>query len=134
MRLLLQEGEEIGASLSPLLGSVPLVTHELPSSSLVYVQVALSLSDLSLADIFYLPLLARMMVETGTRELSPEVMLPLVDKTAGGVSASAVFTPRPDKPFTVPYPYAARGFLFVSGKVNIHSHLSVSFLSPLLSP
>ena len=115
---MLQDGEEIPLAVSSI-GTVPLVTHELPSAGLVYAELGVSLADLSLEDIFYLPLLCRMMLEAGTSELSPEVLMPLVSQGTGGVSSSVSFRSAPAVPFRAAEPYAARGILFLSGKVRL---------------
>lgn len=118
----LQEGEEIPLAVASLM-KVPLVTHELPSSGLLYINIGLSLADLSLEDVDYLPLFSRMMIEAGTSELPPEVLMPLVGQATGGISAAFAFQSAPSKPFTIPDQYAARGIFYLSGKVSCALHL-----------
>ncbi|OEH74129.1 mitochondrial presequence protease related protein [Cyclospora cayetanensis] len=104
-------------------GSVPLVTHDLPTSGLVYIDVALSLDALTLEEIQYLPLLGSMLTEAGTEQLPPEDLLPLIGQHTGGISASFAATPVPSVPYTVPEPVQAKGFLFLSGKTWLGSLL-----------
>lgn len=102
-------------------GLVSLVKHELPSQGLVYIDVRLSLADLSLGDVSYVPLIAYMMVEAGTSELPPDVLGPLIGRITGRTKAEALFK----TPLITFDPYGARGIFFVYGKV---SWLEVRFL------
>ncbi|XP_026190625.1 uncharacterized protein LOC34622930 [Cyclospora cayetanensis] len=115
--LFLQEAEKIPIHVDSV-GSVPLVTHDLPTSGLVYIDVALSLDALTLEEIQYLPLLGSMLTEAGTEQLPPEDLLPLIGQHTGGISASFAATPVPSVPYTVPEPVQAKGFLFLSGKLQ----------------
>ena len=97
---------------------VPLLTHALPSSGMIYVDLALSLSSLSIEDIRYLPLLSKLLVEAGTNEMPRNVLGPLLGRSTGGVSTSFSFEPVAEIPYTVPNETEARGFFLVSGKVT----------------
>ncbi|KAL8439777.1 hypothetical protein Efla_002679 [Eimeria flavescens] len=117
MRLLLHPfaafsfvGEEIPLEVNAV-GSVPLVTHEISTSGLVYVEVALSLADLRVDDIYYLPLLTRMLESAGTTELPAGKLLPLIGRTTGGIKASYEFRQNPQNPLAVPHPFDATGVL-----------------------
>ncbi|KAL8269304.1 hypothetical protein Esti_006770 [Eimeria stiedai] len=55
----LQDGEKFPLDVQTV-ASVPVLTHELPSSGLIYIDVGLSLSNLSMEDLYYLPLLNSM--------------------------------------------------------------------------
>src|SRR5699024_837490 len=110
--LLLQEGKETPVSVSLLLGA-PVVQHVLPSGGLLYAAVGLSLADLAVGYLPYLPLLCRFAAEGGTLLLPPELLLPLAARVTGGLSAAVSFRLRPDTPFTVPRPYNARGLFLL---------------------
>ncbi|KAL8449481.1 hypothetical protein Emed_003132 [Eimeria media] len=110
-------GDEIPIEVNALAG-VPLITHELSTSGLVYIEVALSLIDLSLEDISYLPLLVHMLETAGTKDIPAQTLLPLIGRTTGGISASYAFKQNPKKAFTVPRPSDAVGVLFLSGKAS----------------
>lgn len=111
------KGEEIPLQVEAV-KSVPLVTHELPTGGLVYVEAALSLSDLSIDDVPYVPLLVRMLSEAGTMEHSPDRLLPIIGRTTGGIEATYAFGQAAAAAYTVPDPLAVRGFLFLSGKAS----------------
>ncbi|KAL8437591.1 hypothetical protein Efla_000454 [Eimeria flavescens] len=114
-------GEEIPLEVNAV-GSVPLVTHEISTSGLVYVEVALSLAPLQVDDIYYLPLLARMLESAGTTDLPAQKLLPLIGRTTGGIKASYEFRQNPQNPLAVPHPFDATGVLFLSGKAScLHS-------------
>ena len=126
---MLQNGEEIPSRVETL-AQVPFVTHELPSSGIVYIDIGLSLAGLSLEDLSYLPLLATMMIEGGTTELPPSVLTPMIGQYTGGITTQFSFRPAPEVPFTIADPYASRGLFFLSGKVGCvekagYIHLSI---------
>ncbi|KAL8449752.1 hypothetical protein Emag_003535 [Eimeria magna] len=70
-------GDEIPIEVNAL-ARVPLITHELSTSGLVYIEVAMSLIDLRLEDIYYLPLLVRMLETAGTQQIPSQTLLPLI--------------------------------------------------------
>ncbi|KAL8269306.1 hypothetical protein Esti_006772 [Eimeria stiedai] len=117
-------GDEIPLEVNAV-ARVPLVIHELSTSGLVYIEVALSLIDLRLGDIYYLPLLVRMLESAGTKELPAQTLLPLIGRTTGGIKASYAFRQNPEKAFTVPRPSDAIGFLFLSGKASKHQSVDL---------
>ena len=112
----IQEGEEIRTVVSSHF-SVPFLLHNVPSSGLLYTDVVISLANLNLDDIYYLPLLTRMMLEAGTTHLAAEALLPLMGRATGGMNASFAFKEKTNDPMTVPHPYEATGVLMISAKV-----------------
>jgi Zn-dependent M16 (insulinase) family peptidase len=71
------------------------LTHALETSGIVYVDLALDLSALDYeADAALLPLLSRMLVESGTSQLDRVQMSRRVGALTGGVGASVMMLPR----------------------------------------
>lgn len=111
-------GVEIRNQLATHLG-VPFLLHDERSFGLVYADLVLSLSALKIEDIYYLPLLTRMMLEAGTTSLPAEEISTLIGRMTGGVNATFAFQEHPKIPLTIPQPYAARGVLMLSAKATV---------------
>ncbi|KAL8432234.1 hypothetical protein Efla_005130 [Eimeria flavescens] len=106
---------EIPYSVTALDG-VPLITHELPSSSIAYCDVFLSAADLELKDMEILRLFTRMLTEAGTSDLTAVELQHLIGRTTGGLAASTDIRSISAKPRSVSDPYGSIGFVVLSGK------------------
>ena len=76
-------------------GSATLLTHELPTDGICYLNVALDMRRLSLADLPYLPLLTRMMSELGTDALDETAFTRKKGAATGGLGISTLTSPKP---------------------------------------
>lgn len=97
---------------------VHLLTHELPTSGIVYFEMAFAMADLSLEHLRYLPLFCRLLVEGGTTSLSPEKLQHKIGALTGGLAASAEISTVAQRPRTVAEKFDAIGFVVLRGKVR----------------
>ena len=71
-----------------------LLTHELPETNgIVYVDVALDISDVELSSLAWLPLFASALTQTGTDTMDEAALTFQIGTDTGGVGASVLFTP-----------------------------------------
>lgn len=77
--------------------SATLLTHELPTDGICYLNVALEMSRLGMADLPYLPLLTRMMSELGTGDLDETAFTRKKGAATGGLGISTLTSPKPSK-------------------------------------
>lgn len=97
---------------------VHLLTHDLPTSGIVYFEMAFSLADLSLEHLRYLPLFCRLLVEGGTSSLSAEKLQHLIGANTGGLAASTEVMAVPNTRRKVADKFDAMGFVVLRGKVS----------------
>lgn len=65
-----------------------ILKHAVQSNGILYVDVGFDFSDISADDLILLPLLTRMLTETGTSQLSEDALTHLIGAETGGISAS----------------------------------------------
>ena len=65
-----------------------LLTHELPSSGILYADIGLDFSRVPLEDLCLLPLFSRMLLEAGTASMDEVALSRRVDTETGGITAS----------------------------------------------
>lgn len=71
-------------------GSTKLITHELPSNGILYADVGLDLSQLSLEQLTLLPLFSDMVMECGTADMDEVQMTRRINGNTGGVRTAVV--------------------------------------------
>ena len=65
-----------------------LLTHELPSSGILYADIGLDFSRVPLEDLCLLPLFSRMLLEAGTASMDEVALSRRIDAETGGIMAS----------------------------------------------
>ncbi len=71
-----------------------LLTHELPETNgIVYVDVALDISDVELSSLAWLPLFTSALTQTGTDTMDEAALTFQIGTDTGGLGASVLFTP-----------------------------------------
>ena len=75
--------------------SATVLTHELPTDGICYLNLALDMSRLSMDDLPYLPLLTRMMSELGTDTLDETSFSRKVGANTGGLGVSTMTSAKP---------------------------------------
>ncbi|CAE7557560.1 PREP1, partial [Symbiodinium microadriaticum] len=81
--------KEIPEEVHHVLGSQGvLLTHELPSSGILYADIGLDFSKVPLDDLCLLPLFSRMLLESGTRSMDEVALSRKIDAETGGIMAS----------------------------------------------
>jgi hypothetical protein len=73
---------------------VTVVTHPLSTNGIVYADLGLDLTQVHFDDVPLLPLFARMLTETGTKDLDRVALSRVIGARTGGVGASFMVTPR----------------------------------------
>lgn len=74
------------------LGAIPLLYHDLPTSSILYLDLAFTLENLPERLIPYLGLLGRVLLEMGTQDLDYVALSQELGKHTGGVRANSLLT------------------------------------------
>ncbi len=93
-----------------------IVTHNVSTSGIIYVDIGLDLTSLSLDDLPLLSLLSRMFLETGTSELDRVQLSRYIDTHTGGLSISSISGPRSCGDSVVVTPDNFIDYLFIKGK------------------
>ena len=65
-------------------GDATILKHVVQSNGILYVDVGFDFSDISADDLILLPLLTRMLTETGTSQLSEDALTHLIGAETGG--------------------------------------------------
>eukprot|EP00325_Prymnesiales_sp_UTEX-LB-985_P015269 CAMPEP_0174760896 /NCGR_PEP_ID=MMETSP1094-20130205/108996_1 /TAXON_ID=156173 /ORGANISM="Chrysochromulina brevifilum, Strain UTEX LB 985" /LENGTH=1149 /DNA_ID=CAMNT_0015966839 /DNA_START=20 /DNA_END=3471 /DNA_ORIENTATION=+ len=104
------------ASLSVPGGAATLLTHELPTDGLVYLQVGLPLDRLPLDDVPYIPLLCRMMSELGTETTDEVTFARRVGALTGGMSVGTLTSQYPGDGGSTGDPAAMAAYLMLTGR------------------
>ena len=95
-----------------------LLTNELPTDGLIYMQIALPLERVDMADVPYLPLLGAMVSSFGTRSQDEMTFSRRIDAQTGGLSAGPQTTAVPGRGWTVGDREALSGYWMVSGRAT----------------
>eukprot|EP01084_Bolivina_argentea_P177645 307161_1 len=93
-----------------------IVTHDISTSGIIYVDIGLDLTSLSLDDIPLINLLSRMFLETGTSELDRVQLSQYIDTHTGGLCISSISGPRSCGDSVVVKPDNFIDYLFIKGK------------------
>jgi Zn-dependent M16 (insulinase) family peptidase len=70
------------------LSDATILTHSVQSNGILYTDIAFDFSDINEDDLVLLPLLSRMLTETGTTDLSEDALTYLIGAETGGIGAS----------------------------------------------
>eukprot|EP00922_Rhytidocystis_sp_ex-Travisia-forbesii_P070910 GHVS01105845.1.p1 GENE.GHVS01105845.1~~GHVS01105845.1.p1 ORF type:complete len:1175 (-),score=205.73 GHVS01105845.1:250-3492(-) len=114
-------------------GEVTVLHHQLPTSGILYADIALSLHDVSVDEMPLLGLMCRLLKESGTEDRTDDAMTHYIGSNTGGVSIGVDV--RNTQPIYdhVGGPYDATGYVVMRGKA-VSDKVSVLFeiLSELL--
>ncbi len=93
-----------------------IVSHDVPTSGIIYVDVGLNVASLSMDDLPLLSLLSRMFLETGTSEMDRVQLTRYIDTHTGGLGISSISGPRSSGDSAVVAPDNFIDYLFIKGK------------------
>eukprot|EP00300_Choanocystis_sp_HF-7_P007008 c15036_g1_i1.p1 GENE.c15036_g1_i1~~c15036_g1_i1.p1 ORF type:complete len:922 (-),score=205.75 c15036_g1_i1:653-3418(-) len=100
--------------------SVEIVSHNLPTSGILYADVAIEIDNLSFDQLRLLPLFTRLVTESGTSNLTATELDRLIHSRTGGVSVSTHFSSKscssPEYVPTVSSSSDLQAYLLVRGK------------------
>mmetsp|Transcript_45662 Transcript_45662/g.140731 ORF Transcript_45662/g.140731 Transcript_45662/m.140731 type:complete len:1065 (+) Transcript_45662:44-3238(+) len=97
-------------------GRATLLTHELPTDGLVYLNVGFDLARLPIDDVPYVPLLCRMMSELGTDTLDETAFSRTVSAQTGSLGVSTMTSAKPRPGGAAGSPDEAVAMLMLSGR------------------
>ncbi len=93
-----------------------IVTHNVPTSGIIYVDIGLDVTSLNLDDLPLVSLLSRMFLETGTSEMDRVQLSRYIDTHTGGLGISSVSGQRSCGDSVVVTPDNFVDYLFIKGK------------------
>ncbi|CAN0127407.1 unnamed protein product [Ectocarpus sp. 6 AP-2014] len=108
---------------------VDVITHDLPSSGILYADVGVDLSNIPLEDMPILGIFSRVMMETGTSEMDRVQLSRRIGSQTGGVYATFL-ADQPSAGGAVADPGALKQYLFLRGKAvsdKVSDMLSIMF-------
>lgn len=98
--------------------SMALITHDLPTSGILYADIGLDLTRLTRKQLMLLPLFTRMLLETGAGDLDEVALSRAIGARTGGIYTGQFITPRADPNRRVVDGSDLVGYLFVRGKAT----------------
>ncbi|CAM9295585.1 unnamed protein product [Ectocarpus sp. 4 AP-2014] len=108
---------------------IDVITHDLPSSGILYADVGVDLSNIPLEDMPILGIFSRVMMETGTSEMDRVQLSRRIGSQTGGVYATFL-ADQPSAGGAVADPGALKQYLFLRGKAvadKVPDMLSIMF-------
>nr|PIM03001.1 peptidase M16 inactive domain-containing protein [Toxoplasma gondii COUG] len=113
-----KEGEEIPTSIEPFLdGRAAILRHVLPTSGILYADVAFPLHTLAVEDLQYLSLFSRLTVEAGTSTKDEATLIHHIGRYTGGILPVTDIRTLHEKQDEVADPYLSVGYFVLKGKV-----------------
>ena len=95
-----------------------LLTHELPTDGIIYLNVALDMRRIGLEDLAYAPLLTRMMSELGTDTLDEVAFTRSKGAKTGGLSVSTMTSAKPAAGGIVGAPDDVAAYVMLGGRAT----------------